>query len=239
MILEGHPRSRRARHIAIVSGALLVALMACGGHVDVPGGGSSSAAAPAQPPAAAIDGGEISHAAADAASADSALQADASVFDAAPKDDPCPSKLDVNCSTSCGGPTECSQAACSLPPTAGYAVPADDFPFVVRMPSSPGALTPGALPPKCADNCGGAVFYGLHFRVVTTTQPNVRVRVEPPWFVSRAIATADNAACVRVSCMSLMVNSSSPIVPLVVATTDPNAPARNVVIEATSDPCTN
>lgn len=231
-------------HVAIACGVVAIALVACGGTASQvetgassDGGGSSPP--PAQP-AATPDGGVISDASAgaDAADADGASQADGSAPDAASKDDPCPAKLDVNCSTSCGGLSECSQVACNLPSlTAGYVVPDDDFPFVVRTPSSPGALTPGGVPPLCTNSCGGPLWYGLHFRVVTTTQPQVRVRVEAPWLLSSAWATADNAACLyRVRCMSLTVGSP-PIVPLVVATTDPNAPARNIVVEATSDPC--
>ena len=230
----------RLVHVAIVCGVVCLALLACGGaHLDVDVVDGDSFPPPGEE-AASRDGGVSSEAAHDdAASADGAPHTDASAPDAAAKDDPCPPKLDVNCSTSCGGPTECSQVACHLPSlTAGYVLSDDDFPFVVRAPSSPGALTPSSVPPRCTDSCGGPLWHGVHFRVVTTTQPKIRVRVEPPWFVSRALATADNAACFRVSCMSLTVGST-PIVPLVVATTDPNAPARNVVIEATSDPCTN
>jgi hypothetical protein len=233
----------RLGHIVIACGVVAIALVACGGTVGAVGDGAGSS--PAADPAATAappDGGAISNggddaATADAAGADGAPQADGGAPDAAPKDEPCPQKLDVNCSASCGGPTKCSQVACNLPLTAGYVVSDDDFPFVMRTPSSPGSLTPGGLPPQCANICGGALFYGLHFRVITTTQPQLRVRVEAPWVISNAAATADNAACqYRVHCMSLTVGSS-PIVPLVVATTDPNAPARNVVIEATSDPC--
>lgn len=231
----------RLGHIAIACGIVAILLLACGGTDGAVGDGGG-------PPPEGPDAGVISEAGADAASADAtnadatnadgALQGDGSPPDAAPKDDPCPAKLDVNCSTSCSGPSNCSQVACNLPVTAGYVVPDGDFPFVLRTASSPVALTPGGVPPQCTNNCGGSlVWYGLHFRIVTSTQPKVRVRVEPPWLLSSATSTADDAACMyRVRCLSLPVGSP-PIVRLVVATTDPNAPARNVVVEATSDPC--
>lgn len=234
---------RGVRAQAVFGCSVVVAVVvACGGtvgadHVEggaTPDGGPSGVgvgvAGNPDPDGAATSG--VDAAAADAA--DASPQGDGSTPDATLPDDPCPPKLDVNCSTSCGGPAECFKVS-SCSPGSSIPVPDDQFPFVVRTPSSPGSLTDAF---RCFKFCTGAAtsLYALSFKI-TTLQPQVRVRVEPPWRVANRPSTNDACTTLKRSCESMTHITGGSAIPIVVGTDDPNAPARNVIIEATSDEC--
>jgi len=145
--------------------------------------------------------------------------------------EPCPTKVDVNCSTSCGGPTSCSQVECSAPLSALYAIKGySSLPITMRTPDRP--------PAQIACQCGTlGVSYSMHFYIgLPAGGPGVRVRVEPPWRIYRSssatpqCAVADLGQCAIVSTENyLLIGTKTP----------PSSPARNVFIEqrAPGDTC--
>src|SRR5262249_30192820 len=131
-----------------------------------------------------VDVGVESGAAHDAAPVDAAAAdsgADDGVSDAAVMDEPCPAgPIQVNCSTSCGGPTEsCSHVTCGR---LDWLVLANgSLPFVMRTPSVPG------IDPACvARYAPSDLVYRMElaFNFNAPLQHRLRVRVAPPWQVT-------------------------------------------------------
>ncbi len=227
----------RALFACAAIGAVIVA---CGGTIE-PAAGESSSKTPGGSPAAGTGadpsserdgGGDVFGA--DAGDADAA--SDSGAVDAGWKDDPCPPKVDINCSTSCGGLTEWQKVK-RCGPNSGSSSPtlflSDEVPsLVVRTPSS---LEPLMDAFRCTQTCDGVTpLYSLTARVLSLTS-GFRVRVEPPWVVV-ALRTSSDDVCYgpRRSCESMSAGRTFSVV---VATEDSNAPARNVIIEATTEPC--
>lgn len=157
-----------------------------------------------------------------------------------PVDDPCPNELAVNCSTSCGE-SNCYGGWWGCSSNDAYTPVDDVFPFILRTPSSPKETQF-----SCRGGCGNnGPIYGAAFRL-KTFQSRVRVRVDPPWMVAHkapyipahpSLGMLGSACGWLTQCVSVEPESPSWYVRLIFATFDPKAPARNVVIEATEEPC--
>lgn len=157
-------------------------------------------------------------------------------------DDPCPTgEMLANCSDSCG-PTHpyCDQAVCY----GGFtATTIDQFPVVVRMPSEPGWSD------KCLAACPPVwkyrPAYGFIVRSDLVGDPSIgkhqwglRARIDPPWGV-RIIdpkSTVQFCGMDDVQPESCVVSQNDSPVYFVVDTLDPDAPARNLVIERVMTP---
>ncbi len=151
--------------------------------------------------------------------------------DATLQDEPCPPKIDIDCSTSCEGEKLCYEVRTCEPSTTVSIAP-EEFPFVIRTPASPGALT---WAHRCEQYCGGTIpnLYALTLNV--RGAPSIRARVEPPWRVTSRISTNEACGYLKHSCANLLHFGFA--MTLVIGTDDPNAPARNVILEATNEPC--
>ncbi len=155
---------------------------------------------------------------------------DSVVVDTSPSGggDPCPSKvIDVNCSTTCGGDkSKCSLVTCGST-TSDPALQITNYsqlPFILRTPDKPG------VDPKCA-KCDGALP-GLYAMAVSISFPYalrpIRVTVGAPWMIGGFNRYYPHCAFDGKSgCFALKSYRSD----LVIFTTDPNAPSRNVVID--------
>lgn len=155
--------------------------------------------------------------------------------------DPCPPYvIDANCSSACGGPNaDCEQVRCQMTDAASVAPPVhltswSQLPFTMRTPDHPG------VDPECDQTCtsifgqrGTAVDYGMAVWI-DMPYPNygIRVFVDPPWqmlpFDGRIPWCASNPAAANSYCMY----ERNADLQLLVFTEDPNAPSRNVRIEA-------
>jgi hypothetical protein len=166
----------------------------------------------------------------------SVSDAPASAADAAPSD-PCPVasySIAQNCDSTCStlSTTSCSQARCG---SGGQAASISfiSSPLAVRTPDAPGT------DPDCATECpGGGVAYAMTDLLVVSK--DVDVRVAAPWAVYFQPANgptpfptcplpAQTSSCVHVP-------ASATEGALFIVTNDPQAPARNVYIEA-GDAC--
>src|ERR1019366_5310901 len=142
-----------------------------------------------------------------------AYSPDGSGQEGSASDDPCPSTTAgaahvINCSSSCGWkPTPCPQRDC---PSSGYVV--TSLPLLVRTPDLP------AVTEACAA-CGGPAFELVFSVLGASAVSGVRVTVGEPWHI------VDNSTCYS-GCLALVQAAT-----VKVATTDPSAPARNIVFE--------
>ncbi len=153
--------------------------------------------------------------------------------DAAP-DDPCPSQTNnyVNCSSTCGSSSNCSTLSCG-----SMAVPIEltswsQLPFVIRTPSQPGS------DPACPTDCGVPEVYALTFLAnlpAMTPAADLEVTVGAPWNVSIFSGVTGGPSCPGSAKPCLVSPGQSPVIG--VWTSDPNAPARNVVISKTTMMC--
>jgi hypothetical protein len=148
-----------------------------------------------------------------------------------PEGDPCPNRaISVNCSPTCGGPTvSCATHTCAgvQPKTRAPVIvnSYEQLPVVLRTPDRPGVDT--ACPKTCEH--GVAATYGMAIGIrLPYYKTGVRITVPPPWKIAS-------------------YRSSEPFCgwqgqefcwfereiwrELIVYTTDPNAPARNVFID--------
>ncbi|MBI2389825.1 MAG: hypothetical protein HYV09_09555 [Deltaproteobacteria bacterium] len=136
-------------------------------------------------------------------------------------------KLDINCSTTCGGPSpECALVDCGT--TAWYRTslrgPRDRI--VVRLPDKPG------WDPNCVTMCGGVekkFAYVVSLEVQTDPGQYVRVTVPPDWYLSYGKCYTSTNTC------AVLTTGSGPYYGsdlfLVAGTTDPLAAGGDVVIE--------
>ncbi len=190
-------------------------------------GGDASDEDTAMPGGAGGTAGE----AADGAPADSA-----DGDDAQPLDDPCPTTpVLLNCASDCSGPSSaCSTAGvtCGKNATSVSAKEHKSFPWVVRTPSHPGT------DPNCQGLCssGPAPVYGLSVDIGVPPDfvYDLRVTVGAPWRVFLSdlpefCLAGSTAGCVIGQGTSVSVH---------LVTDDPNAPARNALIERVPKPAT-
>lgn len=147
--------------------------------------------------------------------------------------DECPGSLiNVNCSTTCGGVTTiCSDATCSTNDTPNLKITsASQLPFVMRTPAYPG------IDPKCQPRCGaGDTVYGMavHVNLTSVSGYGIRVRVSDPWTIRQfsVLQPWCSAFGHRGACAIF----SLPNPKILIATSDPNAPSRNVYIDIAKD----
>ncbi len=149
--------------------------------------------------------------------------------------DACPTvPIAVNCSDTCGGPTDnCVTAECST--LWDFEVDADayaDNTFALRTPSAPGT-------DSC--QCGGsgpgvAPEYSMLITVPFQTTPRLIVEVDPPWQlrVSWEAGAPPCSPAQGEQCVIFTASMASSI--LEVFTYDPAAPAKNVSVRPSDDP---
>lgn len=167
----------------------------------------------------------------DAVAGDSSPSEDSVVPDGTtPAGDPCPaSPPNINCSSSCGGPSaNCSLVRCQSDLMTVFKVPYKSLPFVVRLPDKPG------FDPKCPESClefprtaFGVMLNSDYFAEAT----GMRIRVSPPWTISRNNAGMDFCALAPLGSGNCFVLKGTGGDDILISTSDPNAPARNVVFE--------
>lgn len=133
-------------------------------------------------------------------------------------DDPCPSTLDINCSDSC--PKKSCAYTCENTASGIFLkVPVGAAPFVMRTPSKP-------MPDlACID---GTCKHRYAF-VFDYSWPRIRVRVGSGWRIGAA--TGPRGLCVRPGSTTSCYFTDFGYRPIIVYTDDPDAPARNIVID--------
>lgn len=165
--------------------------------------------------------------------------------DAGPPDDPCPSQtIGLNCSYSCGGPTkDCTSPTveaitCQDPSTSpGDSFPIfypTQFPFVLRTPSHPGT------DPRCTAACNPPstvfqILIDIHANLLAPAT-GVKVTVPAPWKVH--MVTSDFNMCIPASQPNCGADDYGSGSFIEIVTDDPDAPARNVLIERATPPVT-
>lgn len=161
----------------------------------------------------------------------SADQDAADAFDTGvgPNDDPCPTDpINVNCSTSCG-PKTSGCGACDYLPTTSNFVTDQNLAnhYVMRTPSNPGLL--GG---NCAWGCKDAGATPAYYLVAIYkgVQGAFKVTVGKPWKVH--VTNDASGLCLTDKyvngCFKASIGTN---LHFWVATDDPSAPARNIVIE--------
>lgn len=148
--------------------------------------------------------------------------------------DPCPAKMTLNCSSTCGAPTptECASATCSSPSRKYYLDKIESLPFVMRLPNAPG------VDPECKKACTfgtttyGKTVWGFYITLyLPTGAPPIRARVAAPWKIglgpSGPFCTSETAKTCQVTTTGQEWWA--------VLTEDPSAPARNLIIEKVPD----
>lgn len=149
--------------------------------------------------------------------------ADATDSGLGPNDDPCPTEpINVNCSTSCG-----SAGACKCAHYGGNGIDQNlASHYVARTPSNPD----GGCGWSCPADAGQAPFFWMHFALLNV-QGGYKLTVGKPW---RVFASFYPDFCVTNKyangCARLSTTGVQSIY-FYVATDDPNAPARNILIE--------
>jgi hypothetical protein len=150
--------------------------------------------------------------------------------EAEPPPNPCyaPNLYFLSCDPACldptGSTTTCDQSKCG--PTVTVDLPdSSALPFFVRTPNAPG------VDPTCAAECPSESWvYGLGFQL-TQIPYAWTVKVDPPWmiFVAQVGPYCANMAFTPRNCITLQPGTSGT---LFVMTTDPNAPARNILFDS-------
>lgn len=147
-------------------------------------------------------------------------------------DEPCPERLDVNCSSSCtASPTTvpCDKVACFAVGalTIRALTPPVAKPFVLRTPSHPGRDA------DCAQRCvPDAPAYAMSVKLeLVAVKDHVRFRVAAPWSVLEAGTPCTSGP--KATCLITRNRYAN----LVLTTDDPNAHASNAIIEDTTDDC--
>jgi hypothetical protein len=144
--------------------------------------------------------------------------------------DPCPEKLAVNCSTSCGGPFECDKVRCQELPSHNtptyYLYDEREFPVTIRTPERPPQDS------ECGAICGPAApRFAIGLAVDGVVFWHYRVRVAAPWRIVQA--ERPKSYCPKEggidygSCRAVHKENTLTLI----VTDDPDAPARNIVIE--------
>lgn len=161
---------------------------------------------------------------------------DAIAADSGALDDACPTTpLYLNCDDECRGPSpECyapgSRVTCSGGATTAAVYDHAAFPLVVRTPSHPG------VDQKCIGECGesNTVFgVSLYVGVPDGSVYALRVTAPEPWRV-RFSKFAD--FCLDGASAGCSVYDYGTSIAVEIVTDDPNAPARNVLLERVPKP---
>jgi len=145
-------------------------------------------------------------------------------------DDPCPDvKPLVNCSSTCLDPQECVVSKCNSS-TVGrrvyYVTPSLGGVATIRTPSGPGV----AGCESCSDGISAVATIVLE----GDSFDPVMYEVDPPWYIAAFGAAQGNAICEESGRPCHAQTSTEPVL---IATSDPNAPARNIRITTTFDFC--
>jgi hypothetical protein len=140
------------------------------------------------------------------------------------EDDPCPVGGKVfNCSDTCENPVQCRVSRCTEAPDYD-SIYIDEVPAVVRTPAIPGDQNCGTCTPD-----GPSAVANITLRAAI--EGSYKIQVDSPWYVIPAALQAPNTLCIGRQCVWRGLS-------VLIATTDPNAPARNVYItEAPPDSC--
>lgn len=145
-----------------------------------------------------------------------------------PGDDACPTgPMIENCTDQCGGPLKCSAAECPTvtPTDLGHATLAVGT-VLVRTPHAPGKLC------TCSDSATVAAADSLAFQNLPVQDAHVTTPAS--WYVAFVNDFASAKGCAvpqNIHCLSLTSNFFDGWT-AVVWTTDPNAPAVNLIVES-------
>jgi hypothetical protein len=152
-------------------------------------------------------------------------------WDAAP--DPCPLEgIAIDCSNDCGGPTpNCANTAC------GVRVPSEDVIEIETTARLPMRLRTPHLHNSGDGNCaycGHPAFapsvYGMYLQ--NRTGRPLKVTVGAPWLILTRPLSLSQWFCHRAPRLGEVEGCyAGDLSQIVIVTDDPNAPARNVVIE--------
>jgi hypothetical protein len=150
--------------------------------------------------------------------ADTAGEAGVDAADAS-ADDPCPTSLNINCSSTCGS-APCYYTCPTAPPFVPK-IPASPMPYVIRTPSAP------ASDPYCnRDGCNHRYAFVFNYE-----WPRIRVRVGSGWRIGASLD--GTPMCVRPGSTTGCYYTDT-YFPIIVYTDDPSAPARNITIDMPS-----
>jgi hypothetical protein len=222
-------RHRGARFMGAILGALAAIVLACSGKTSAVDTSPPNGCEEAGTCTSTGDGGSEAPRDAHLAPEGAVVVDDATTPDATDADtsDQCKIHYVVNCSAQCpspsaGCPVSCSNTTTNHPPYIIYTSGAPQQEYWLRTPNLP------AQDLKCPP-CGASPFlYAMEFQVVGPG--TFRVSVDPPWYVYGPIPTpthldfcADETT--RDSCIYTPNDAT-----FIVATRDPAAPARNVLI---------
>jgi hypothetical protein len=156
-----------------------------------------------------------------------------------PGDDPCPTgPIWLNCSDSCGKKSpECASLVCGIHMYLKEVTDPASFPIIIRTPSRPGwiAACTAACPEK-PTACAVTLPIGLPTsKDAGGYTHGIRVRVGYPWRIQKPLSML--SICLDPSSPpKCRVFSSDAMSDLEVVTDDPNAPAKNVLIERLPNP---
>jgi hypothetical protein len=144
--------------------------------------------------------------------------------------DPCPSKIDVNCSSSCGGPSDnCAVSSCGVTNDKVIRVTSYSMlPFVMRTPSPPWGTF---ADPACKCSFEYRIRFGMRvFVQLPPGGPGFRIRVGAPWVIYNAGIPAHCLGGSRGECFGSISGAD-----LIIGTTETQPPARNIIIDARPD----
>jgi hypothetical protein len=105
--------------------------------------------------------------------------------------------------------------------------------FLLRLPALPGTH------PECETACPEGVVAAVHFTVKLAGGPEYSVRVEDPWKVEASDYAPDLCQAVTgkgTTCEVGALNSFNTYLTFTAYTTDPNAPARNLLFFSGASP---
>ena len=183
----------------------------------------------------ALDGGGSDAAAGDAQGNDASGSTDgkAQEADAIAPDDPCPATVNVNCSDTCGGRNaDCDNTTCGSKPDGGQGgqkIVLTDYsqlPYVMRTPRAP--RPDPECPASCAGTGGLAPKFAMAIRVsMPTLRTGIRAYIALPWRIRGYGSSYPFCAYPPVDNCHIADNAFS----LLIETDDPEAPARNLIIE--------
>lgn len=144
--------------------------------------------------------------------------------DSSSTSDPCPKKAPgVNCSTTCLGSVilyNCERVRCGATSVTPVVVKDADLPYYLRTPEKPG------FDPLCPTGCsGGSLAYAMRVKIATSGT-TVKITVGAPWAVYDVSGVPYCPGPAHGQCWTAVADYE-----FLVGTTDPNAPARNVLVE--------
>jgi hypothetical protein len=144
-------------------------------------------------------------------------------------DDGCPEGPSVNCSLTCEQQIDCPLTECFVPIEASrvrYASPEVGGSITIRTPSNPGTVGCNA--------CDSGTSAVAAITLQGYTADPVMYEVEAPWYLVVPSASEGHAICESRGRPCVKSPSQEPIL---VATSDPAAPSRNIRATTTFDLC--